>query len=103
MNTLIKIGIILFTLGTVLAFFLAATANGQIETCPYGYYLASNNLCYQYPQLQQQPPPAITGQDIQNCKIVSDMIKVDKTMGVNSSILASAEQLYNDTCGTFMK
>ncbi|PWU79027.1 MAG: hypothetical protein DLM72_19470 [Candidatus Nitrosopolaris wilkensis] len=32
-------------------------AKGQTETCPSGYYLATNGLCYLYQQ-QQQPTPA---------------------------------------------
>ena len=49
MNTkVIKIGVLLWALGAVLAFiFIAISAHGQTETCPYGYYLASNGLCYQ--------------------------------------------------------
>jgi hypothetical protein len=29
-------------------------AMAQMETCPSGYYLATNNLCYPYQQQQQQ-------------------------------------------------
>jgi hypothetical protein len=84
---------------------IGTLAKAQMEACPYGYYLASNNLCYQYPQ-QQAPvsnnsaPTPVDQQLIHICKINHDMIAVDKGLGVNASQLLPLENLYNDTCGT---
>lgn len=79
-------------------------AKGQL-TCPYGYYLATNNLCYPYQQQQQQQPPQTQTADpdlVHICKIDRDMIAVDKSLGVNASKLLALEKLYNDTCGTIV-
>jgi hypothetical protein len=105
---LINLGITLWVLGSVLVLGLVlaiSKATGQMETCPYGYYLATNNLCYQYPQ-QQAPitnnsaPTAIDQDLIHICKINRDMIAVDKGLGVNDSQLLPLVNLYNDVCGT---
>ena len=75
----------------------------QVETCPSGYYLATNNLCYPYQQQQQQSQPTAANPDlIHICKIDRDMIAVDKGLGVNQSKLLPLENLYNDTCGTIV-
>jgi hypothetical protein len=55
MNTkLIKIGVTLWVLGSILSLILVVSAYGQVEGCPYGYYIATNNMCYQYSQQQLQ-------------------------------------------------
>jgi hypothetical protein len=89
---------------------LFTLAKAQVETCPAGYYLASNNLCYptqiqpyQQQQQQQQQLPPHDSQDIQSCKIGKDAIDMDKALGVNASVIVPLQTLYNDTCGTFMK
>jgi hypothetical protein len=76
-------------------------AMAQMETCPYGYYLATNNLCYQYPQQQANNSTTAADPDlIHICKINRDMIAVDKGLGVNDSQLLPLVNLYNDVCGT---
>jgi hypothetical protein len=74
---------------------IGTLAKAQLETCPNGYYLATNNLCYPY---QQQIPH--DSQDIQNCKIAKDGIDMDKALGVNASMIAPMQRMHNDTCGS---
>ena len=54
-ETLVRFGLALMIAGSLLSITISL-AKAQVETCPTGYYLATNNLCYPY---QQQAP---TGQ-----------------------------------------
>jgi hypothetical protein len=104
-NKLLIFGLICMLAGGLLSIVINL-AKAQEETatsCPSGYYLASNNLCYPYQQQQQTLPLPHDSQDIQNCKIGKDAIDMDKALGVNASVMAPMQRMYNDTCGTFMK
>ena len=55
-NKLLIFGLLCMLTGGLLSVVINR-AKAQVETCPNGYYLATNNLCYPY-QLQQTQTPA---------------------------------------------